>query len=421
MSRLAPKDVEIVIHHGDCPDGVGAASIVWSFNQAEGLTKVKLDSTKVKFFPAWHGREPPREIEGKNVLILDFSYSEPILRTMLTKCKNLLVLDHHKTAMKALEFLPEHQKVFDMNKSGVSLTWEYFHPGMEMPMFYRYIEDGDLWRKKLLYAEEYYTWIQTVKFDYQTYVDYASMSNEQMNRVLVDARSMLELNRVYVERALEHEWISFTRLKDKYYLVASVNTSILHSEIGNKLVTQNPLVDFAAVYSITGAGTTKYSLRSTDIQADCSIVATQFGGGGHRNASGMAVEAPTNRMPGPVYDLDLEVFKTIRVMGIDGLGAVLSLQSHSHRHMLGAYLLQTRYGNVTEGQAIEKIVRGKDTMLGRPFVAVWSYDALAGTSSIVVSFAASVSDADVQMYSEKLGLDDKRTFTIKGLPKFIDL
>lgn len=411
MSRLVPSDVEVVIHHGDCPDGVGAASIVWS----------TLDPAKVQFFPAYHGRESPREIEGKNVLILDFSYPETVLKTMLTQAKSILILDHHKTAMKALEFLPDHQKVFDMNKSGVSLTWEYFYPDKPMPLFYQYIEDGDLWRKKLPYATEYYSWIQTLKFDYSVYALYAKMITEEFERVMASASGMVALNKVYVERAVEHAWLTFTRLKDKYYNVAIVNSTILHSEIGNALVTKHPLVDFAAVYSITGSGSTKYSLRSSDTQADCSTVAVMFGGGGHRNASGMCVEAVTNRLPGPVYDVNPDVFKTIRVMPLQrNLGNVISLYSDSHRHMLGAYLLQTKYGEVTQAQAILKIVKDMEFNGIRNVAVVWSYDVVEDASTFVFSFHPSMKEEDMKPYIDEFKLTEKRTFVCRGKIKFTD-
>ena len=47
-------------------------------------------------------------------------------------------------------------------------------------------------------------------------------------------------------------------------------------------------VNFSAVYSVNGSRTS-FSLRSMDDRTDVSTIATKYGGGGHRNASGIIV------------------------------------------------------------------------------------------------------------------------------------
>ena len=76
---------------------------------------------------------------------------------------HLLVLDHHKTAQAALADI-DHAKakiVFDMERSGAGLAWDYFYPlatGSARPPLIDMVEDRDLWRfqhegsKRLHYA-----------------------------------------------------------------------------------------------------------------------------------------------------------------------------------------------------------------------------------------------------------------------------
>jgi len=65
---------------------------------------------------------------------------------------NLLVIDHHKTAMKELEGLD--YVVFDLDSSGVTLTWQVFNPGVNIPSILLYIEDRDLWKWELPDSKE---------------------------------------------------------------------------------------------------------------------------------------------------------------------------------------------------------------------------------------------------------------------------
>jgi nanoRNase/pAp phosphatase (c-di-AMP/oligoRNAs hydrolase) len=71
------------------------------------------------------------------------------------------------------------------------------------------------------------------------------------------------------------------------YTVPVVNTSLLMSEVGNKLLEEYPGASFAACYTENGTHT-QYSLRSRG-DFDVSAVAKQFGGGGHAAASGYKV------------------------------------------------------------------------------------------------------------------------------------
>jgi oligoribonuclease NrnB/cAMP/cGMP phosphodiesterase (DHH superfamily) len=65
-----------------------------------------------------------------------------------------VVLDHHKTAQEALSNWtdkPENLEiVFDMNRSGAGITWDYFsasHDDLPLrPPLIDYVEDRDIWK-----------------------------------------------------------------------------------------------------------------------------------------------------------------------------------------------------------------------------------------------------------------------------------
>ena len=100
----------LCIFHKSCADGFGAALAV----------KVYFDQLgkECEFLPA-HYNDPVPDVTGKNVIIVDFSYSREVLLKMEKQADTIVVLDHHVTAQKELEGLSFCH--FDMNKSGPML------------------------------------------------------------------------------------------------------------------------------------------------------------------------------------------------------------------------------------------------------------------------------------------------------------
>src|SRR5690348_8517900 len=148
----------LCIHHHPCADGFSAAWAVWKAFKGE-----------VDFHPGVHG-EPPPDVTGRHVIMVDFSYPKDTILKMAEQAASLLILDHHKTAEEALRGInpappwPVHLEVaeryrdcspfnrvnarFDMNKSGCVLAWEFFHPGEAVPAFLLHMQDRDLWQFK---------------------------------------------------------------------------------------------------------------------------------------------------------------------------------------------------------------------------------------------------------------------------------
>jgi hypothetical protein len=115
---LDPEDVELVIWHGGCTDGFAAAYSAWKYALGTGL----------EFRGESYLKEGEKRdfgfLEGKNVLIVDFSYPRDVMELVQKLAKRVLVLDHHKTAMKNLSGL---EGIFfeyaDLNDKAVISTW----------------------------------------------------------------------------------------------------------------------------------------------------------------------------------------------------------------------------------------------------------------------------------------------------------
>jgi hypothetical protein len=91
MTEQAPT---LCVHHHPCSDGWTAAWAVW-----------RRFGDSVKFHPGVHGQPPP-DLTGEHVVIVDFSYPRTVLFEMAQKAASVTLLDHHVTAIKEIGNVP---------------------------------------------------------------------------------------------------------------------------------------------------------------------------------------------------------------------------------------------------------------------------------------------------------------------------
>ena len=378
---------DFIIYHHPCSDGFGSAFAVWMY------MKEFHPDAEITYYPTNHGSQPP-DVSGKNVLICDFSYKKDPLTMMIKQAKSLLVIDHHKSAQEGLADIDTKNKIFDMKSSGASLTWSYLFPDRAIPLIIKYIEDRDIWTKKLENTDAFASWFYTRPFDFEEYIKYL---DDKLLLKMIEEKglSFIELNEHYTETAMKSVAPKFVQIGSKYYFVGFLNTSILKSDIGNRIFTDYPNVDFAAVYSISDRyNSTGFSLRSTNKHTDVSEIAVQFGGGGHRNASGIGFNHVCNSI-GTVLDTG-RLYEQINGIYFDcmNIGSnrfnVVYLNLNSSKSAVGSYLLQTKY---TDGdQSIQECVaichNTREDDIGNPTVhisAVWHYNGKTGLTEYCIT------------------------------------
>ena len=132
-------DIDCVIYHDPCQDGLSAAWVVYNW--------CKINNINLKLIPKRINNDPIDEklYEGKNVLMVDIVSDD--FQKIKEKAKTLVILDHHKTNQAKLVGID--YAYFDMHKSGVGLAWEYFYNDKEMPKFLACIQDRDIWTWKI--------------------------------------------------------------------------------------------------------------------------------------------------------------------------------------------------------------------------------------------------------------------------------
>lgn len=264
---MLTKPSSIFIYHANCSDGFAAA---WTYR--------KIDPT-AEFVPATHGDQPP-VVDGCDVVIADFSYDRDTLIDLNNRASSLIVLDHHISAQQNLEGLDFC--VFDMSRSGAGIVWDHYHSRDQLPerhWIIDYVEDRDLWKHDLPDSHEISAAMNSYPMTFEVWDQIANMDKEQLiaeGKAIVRYQDQLIAD--LIDRNLTHREIAGIS-------VPCINSSVLQSKIGNKLMEDNP--PFAAVYYEKN-GQRIFSLRSTDDCMNVSKIASKLGGGGHRNSAGFA-------------------------------------------------------------------------------------------------------------------------------------
>ena len=269
---MEPSSVNLVIYHKGCTDGFGSAWAAW-----------KLLGDRAEYHAAKYG-EPPPDVKGKNVVVLDFAYDNATTKQLISDAKSFLIIDHHKTAMTNLHDIACAH--FDMNHSGAMLAWKFFHPNKEPPRLIKLIEDRDLWRWEIPLSREFSSAFDMVKFDFEEFDNY--LDDSEIDSAQVRGAAILAYSKTAIARIAKNA--APRKIDGKSVLV--VNSPHWMSEIGNVLSLKS---DFSVIwYYDHEKRQVIVSLRADHNDADVSEVAARLGGGGHKKAAGFILPADVN-------------------------------------------------------------------------------------------------------------------------------
>lgn len=260
---------KICIYHGNCADGFTAAWVV----------RRRFADEEIEFHAGVYGNLPP-EVNGRDVILVDFSYKRPVMERIIADARSVLVLDHHKTAAEDLRDLPGAEVVFDMDRSGAGIAWDYFFPGCARPNLIRIVEDRDLW--KFIYPET--REVQAAIFSYEyTFANWDFLDSVSISVLQTEGRA--------IERKHHKDIHELVKVVTRKFVIGGHEVPVanlpytLTSDAGHLLADG---FQFAGCYWDTPDGRV-FSLRSREDGADVAEIAKQYGGGGHKHASGFRV------------------------------------------------------------------------------------------------------------------------------------
>lgn len=264
----------LCIYHANCADGFTSAWVVNRYFEG-----------KVDFHPGVYGKPPP-DCTRRIVYLVDFSYSREVLERIAAVADRVIILDHHDTAEKALLPLLENgtiQGVFDMERSGAGITWDYFFASQPRPKLLNHIEDRDLWRFNLPGTREIQAAVFSHEYDFGIWD--ALMFDANLD-LLAAAGSAIERKHFKDIKELVEVVTRFMKIGGHIVPIANLPYT-LTSDAGEYLYKLHD-APFAGCYWDTPDGRV-FSLRSPKGGFDVGATAKHYGGGGHVNASGFTV------------------------------------------------------------------------------------------------------------------------------------
>lgn len=311
------EPLTLCIYHGNCADGFGAA---WVIRKALG-------EENVEFYPGVYQRPPP-DVTDRDVILVDFSYKRPVLEQMSKSAKSIMVLDHHKTAADDLGDLPlpvyrDHAKLtalFDMERSGAGLAWDFFFPDEQRPQLIDFIEDRDLWRFRYAETRDIQANVFSYPYDFERWDELMAMGPIELRAFREQGQAIErkhfkdidELLRIVtrpmkffvpagasidsltgVDMIVPVANLPYTLVSDAGHLLCERGLYGQVRPAGNDINALQFAHSFAACY-YDGRDGRNFSLRSREGGADVGAIAKIYGGGGHKDAAGFHV--PFNQL-----------------------------------------------------------------------------------------------------------------------------
>ncbi|MBT5229825.1 MAG: hypothetical protein HOM11_06060, partial [Methylococcales bacterium] len=206
-------------YHRNCFDGFGAALAAW----------LKYGDT-AEYYPVQYQSEYPTLEPGDELYIVDHSVKENHMNELLSISDNITVLDHHKTAEEELSpFLASGQVkgLFDMDKSGAVLSWEFFQPGKPLPKLFHAIQDRDLWHFKCEGTNEVNMALQLLPLDFAKWQKF--LDDEHFLTLIPRGKDLLKYHNRQVKQSKRNAFLC--ELLGHEVPVVNLSTSSMISDV----------------------------------------------------------------------------------------------------------------------------------------------------------------------------------------------
>ncbi len=262
----------VIIYHGKCPDGFGGAYAAWK----------KFGDT-AEYIPASYGKPSPEHMDGRELYFVDFCYGKEQMDQLASVASSLTVLDHHEGVRNVATTFPG---VFDSDRSGATIAWNYFHPDTPIPKLVAHLEDYDLFRFALPDTKAVNAYLSLEPYTFERWDEIARELEDPATRTKI-----LDVGTIYAEhtdKLVEHIAANADLVEFEGYTVYFTGTGVqaMTDFVGNLLARKHPPFALVARPSAKGLSV---SLRG-DGSVDVAEIARRFGGNGHPSAAAFRLD-----------------------------------------------------------------------------------------------------------------------------------
>lgn len=294
-----------IFHHSD-PDGYVSAGVVKLFFKEAKSTNI--------FTHAVNYLEHDKQLEiidesnlhpEDSVYILDFSFDPDIMEKLASEHEDCIWIDHHITAITKMEGIDikGKRKVGD---AGCLLTWNWFYPKEEPPVFLAIVHMFDVWIndnkqrwnniiRPFVYGLECHEW----DFESDDNIWDKLFNNTTDTALVQDIIREGKTIMTYEKKRSEHlsNKCAFVTLMEGARAI-TMNTPDTGSDAFDG--TYNPEEhDIMMSFSLTKDGMWAISMYSDKAEFHVGSIAKKFGGGGHAGAAGCRCAELPFKLPTP--------------------------------------------------------------------------------------------------------------------------
>ncbi|MDB2481784.1 DHHA1 domain-containing protein [bacterium] len=276
-----------VYYHSNCPDGFGAA---WAFYQKFGHDANYIPVSYDNYREVLNYSE----LKNSSVYILDFHFDVDVMDELDDVCSSVTLIDHHKSAEEKLK--GRHNCIIDKTHSGCYLAWKYLFGESNVAPILKYIEDRDLWKWEFEESKFILTTLDSYPYDFEIW-------NKFNKKLSSKEKSSIVSSGIDIQRYKESQIKKISKFSEHHnicgYNLYIINTSILQSDVCNYIL-QSKQSDIAIAY-FRNNNSYKCSIRVARDDIDASLIARNFGGGGHVKAAGFSVCSVQNLLDKEKY------------------------------------------------------------------------------------------------------------------------
>ena len=267
----------ICFHHNDADGRASGAIARYALGRALVLIESDYDEQPIPW-----GQVATTD----QVYVLDFSFNIADMQK-LAAGRSLTWIDHHKSALVELnDAAVNWQGIRDLSEAACVLTWRYFFPTRPVPKAITLIGDRDIWRwaeaDTGAFTEGLH--VQDTHADNDNlWVPLLEADPEILQSITVEGRRLREIRLADINKQIER--LGFEVQFEGH------RTLVINAPGNGDLGQRGRDLGFEIVYCYEdrlqlGKLTTSVTLFSRE--ADVSVIARRYGGGGHAQAAGFS-------------------------------------------------------------------------------------------------------------------------------------
>jgi oligoribonuclease NrnB/cAMP/cGMP phosphodiesterase (DHH superfamily) len=271
-------------YHNDA-DGKCAAHIVSQYTQ---------DFDEQNYIEIQYGMDFPFDIIGHNedVYIVDYSIEPHEMEKLLNITENVVWIDHHiSTIAKYKDFVYDVDGIREDGTAGCVLTHKYLFPNKIVPWYVLYIGDRDVWKWE--FGDDTLNY-----FAGSELYDLHPLSNDWGELYYVE--EIIRKGKTVEKYKAQHYALYLKAFAFEAQFEGHeaniINVGLVDSKVFDSV---ECLKDIQIMFVVESWGL-RVSLRSAETSGiDVSKIATQYGGGGHKHASGFEWKFEDHAEPFP--------------------------------------------------------------------------------------------------------------------------